>query len=89
MASPRALRPLDGQKPKVDSIIFIEILAMSHFVVGQSWFEVKKKSLFQFCDLKTDLHIWVHAFPCRKVSHLFPLILIEILAMSYFVVGQS
>jgi hypothetical protein len=46
-------------------------------------------SLFQFYNLKTNLHIRVHAFPCCKVSNLFPLIFIEILAMSYFVVGQS
>jgi hypothetical protein len=45
-------------------------------------------SFFQFCDLKTILHIRVHAFSCGKVSNLFPLIFIEILAMSYFVVGQ-
>jgi hypothetical protein len=51
--------------------------------------EVKESELFQFCDLKTNLHIRVHAFPCRKISNLFPLIFIEVLAMSYFVVGQS
>jgi hypothetical protein len=35
------------------------------------------------------LHTRVHAFPCRKVSNLFPLIFIEILAMPHFVVWQS
>jgi hypothetical protein len=44
--------------------------------------EVKASELFQFCDLKTNLHIRVHAFSCRKVSNLFPLIFIEVLAMS-------
>jgi hypothetical protein len=53
------------------------------------WLRSKKVSLFQFCDLKTNLHIRVHPFPCHKVSNLYPLIFIEILAMSYFVVGQS
>jgi hypothetical protein len=53
------------------------------------WLWSKKVSLFQFCDLKTNLHIRVHAFPSREVPNLFPLIFIEILAMSYFVVGQS
>jgi hypothetical protein len=51
--------------------------------------EVKESELFQFCDLKTYLHICVHAFPCSNSSNLFPLIFIEILSMSYFVVGQS
>ena len=50
--------------------------------------EVKESELFQFCYLKTNLHIQVHAFSCHKVSNLFPLIFIEVLAMSYFVVGQ-
>jgi hypothetical protein len=71
------------------TLIFIEVLAMLCFVVGQSWCRWgQRKKLFQFCDLKTNLHIWVHAFPCRKVSNLFPLIFIEVLAMSCFVVGQ-
>jgi hypothetical protein len=39
---------------------------------------------FQFCDLKTNLHIRVHASLCHRVSNLFPPIFIEILAMSYF-----
>jgi hypothetical protein len=51
--------------------------------------EVKETELFQFCDLKTNLDIRVHAFPCRKFSNLFPLIFIKALAMSYFVVRQS
>jgi hypothetical protein len=51
--------------------------------------EVKESELFQFCDLETNLHIQVHVFPCRKVLNLFLLIFIEVLAMSYFVVGQS
>jgi hypothetical protein len=51
--------------------------------------EVKESELFQFCDLKTNLHIRVHAFPCRKISNLLPLIFVEILAMSGFVIGQS
>jgi hypothetical protein len=42
--------------------------------------ELKISELFKFCDLKTNLHIQVHAFPCYKVSNLFPLIFIEILA---------
>ena len=25
---------------------------------------VKETELFQFCDLKTNLHIWVHGFQC-------------------------
>jgi hypothetical protein len=50
--------------------------------------EVKESELFQFCDLKSNLHTRIHAFPCRKVSNLFPLIFIEILAVSYFVLGQ-
>jgi hypothetical protein len=51
--------------------------------------ELKESELFQFCDLKTNLHIRFHAFPWRKVSNLFSLIFIEVLAMSYFVIGQS
>jgi hypothetical protein len=51
--------------------------------------EGKEKELFQFCDLKTNLHIRVHAFPCHKASNLFPLIFIEISAIMNFVVGHS
>jgi hypothetical protein len=51
--------------------------------------EVKEREFFQFCDLKTNLHIKVHAFSCCKVSNLFSLIFIEVLAMLNFVVGQS
>jgi hypothetical protein len=59
------------------SLIFNEILAMSFFVGGSSdVIEVKESELFQFCDLKTNLHIRVHAFPSFKVSNLFPLIFI-------------
>jgi hypothetical protein len=46
-------------------------------------------NLFQFCDLEANLHVRVHAFPCRKVSNLFLLIFVGVLAVSYFVVGQS
>jgi hypothetical protein len=71
-------------------LVFIEILAMSYFLVGQSdVIEVKESELFQLCDLKTNLHIRVHVFPCRKVSNLFLPIFVEILAMSYFLLGQS
>jgi hypothetical protein len=51
--------------------------------------EVKESEIFQFCDLKTNLHIRVHGFPCSKGSNLFPLIFIEILSMLYSLVGQS
>jgi hypothetical protein len=34
--------------------------------------EVKESDLFQFCDLKTNLHIRVHAFPCSKGLDLLP-----------------
>jgi hypothetical protein len=50
--------------------------------------EVKENKIFQFGDLKTNLHIRVHAFPCSKGSNLFPPIFIEILAL-YFLIGQS
>jgi hypothetical protein len=51
--------------------------------------KVKESEIFQFCDLKTNLHIHVHAFLCSKVLDLFPLIFIDILTMSLYVVGQS
>jgi hypothetical protein len=50
-------------------LIFIEVLAMLHLVVRQSdVIEVKERELFQFCDLKTNLHIQVHAFSCSRGS---------------------
>jgi hypothetical protein len=51
--------------------------------------EVKESEIFQFCDLKTNLHIRVHAFPCSKGSDFLPPIFIEILSISYYVIGQS
>jgi hypothetical protein len=52
-------------------------------------FDVEENEIFQFCDLKNNLHIRVHGFPCSKGSNLFPPIFIEISTMLYFVVGQS
>jgi hypothetical protein len=48
---------------------------------------VEENEIFQFCDLKANLHIRVNAFPWSKGSNLFLPIFIEILSMLYFVVG--
>jgi hypothetical protein len=42
---------------------------------------MKESELFQFWDLKTNLHIRVYAFPWSINSNLFPPIFIEILFM--------
>ena len=48
----------------------------------------KKVSHFSFGDLKTNLHVQVHGFHTNG-SNFFFFILIEILSMPYFVIGQS
>jgi hypothetical protein len=66
-----------------------ELFHATKFQISSDVIEVKESESFQFRDLKTNLHIRVHANPCRKVSNLFPPIFIEILGISHFLIGQS